>query len=1684
MKKKKLLFFFVLAAVCIVCITTSKSKIDNVEKSIDNYSSDNISALSDEQEVTLTVTPKPVIDIVLAKSKTDTDLSRFKEDLQVELERIGVNKNLVSIVNISAIETQQLSYDVSSSDASTIYNTWDQYPNPNNYLLYGEYICNLYGRTGTPQFQSSGTNAFSQLFIKADTYEAGDLEFNFGIKLHGCGFGSGAVIHYNKEADVAYLVVCSNSSNTIQLRYISNFSSYVSRNEAPENFGTLLTSAPYSQWKTSTNAGLDVTSGYIPVSIKMEKNNIKISISGTQYISYDIPSANYIEKGAVGLFAGCCVSFSDVSTSVKVEKIRRLSEILREPEWNDGSVRVVIAAEDIKDAELSDPSTAAELATRLITDNINIVPWGKPVNEQQFKDLIVANNNNGLYVDNQTYNTSIEQTAAYIKTLVEKLPVNNQYILLNEPIGLSFEPAGVENNTIDEDWPYGKWKVEHDYTYYENDLGQFADSGKYLDDFVNVFNKTGRYVITYRDLPINPTEIFVHRKPIAQIDMQVNGTNVALSSESYDLDEYSKENHGISEEEWKWKVEEDSTWHTGKLTTIDPTKSYIVQLRVKDNQETWSDTVSKYITQSDTAIPVAMFNVVTNPVTVYMDNIQINDMSYDPTGKELVTYLWEVYQDGTKIYSGSTPKTDFTDVTKGKYNIYLTVTNSAGKTSERFGRTIEVIDDTIAPEFVINPVSADWTNESVTVNATFTDEGGSGFKAYQYAITNSQAVPDSYGAEIESSTAAIEITENGENYLHIIAKDNAGNISENRVVGPYKIDKELPDLTLSYEQPTEAIRGAKVTIVGTDNVSGVAKVVFPNGTQTNVAETTYIVTDPGTYTFKVVDKAGNETTKDINVEIVSDGVDVKYVDIGNSNEEIATKVTLSGKVGENYTTEAKEIEGYELVKIPENATGILTIDKQTVVYEYKLNSNVTTKYIDQVTGNEIHDEKVEIYKQDDVYSTSAEEIEGYELVKTPTNKDGIVQREDIIVTYEYRKTTEGVEIQYVDQVTGTKIASSIVKNGVEGTEYTSEAKEIEGYELVKTPDNANGEMTVEKIIVKYEYRLVSYVTVNYEDEITRTHLKEPISTKYLEGQEYTSTQESFDGYTFSKVEGTPNGTMGRANIVITYYYKKNANVIVKYVDMLDGDSSIVADKTINGVEGQEYTTEPIDIDGYEYIRSVGNTSGNMTIEPITVIYKYKKLATLTTTHIDIDNGEEIHDPVVITYKEGDTYEALPQNIAGYVKVEDPEEKTGVMGRENIIRTYKYKRVSDGLVVKYVDVKTNDVLDTKVYTGKVGDVIKLERKSFMYYLLYSKPDYDSVKLTQSHQEVIYYYVRSIKMDVIGIDEETGKELFHTKIEGPEGDPYDEKDMKDLNGYELVEMPANAKGNFNRNDTEIKFVYRRLENKVDASVLVKHIDIDTKEELHTETITGFVGDSYITARKEFAGYGFVKVEGQAKGEMTEEQQVVTYYYSKKSSKVVVTYEDEKGNVIDSEELVGKVGESYEVKVKEIDGYEVVKLPENVKGEFTEEIIEIKVKLQKIHVAPAEKGTIIIKFVDEDGNEIRESAVTTGNEGDTFNLTLPKIDGYEIVGDKVINTKYQKGELVIEAKYKKIENEKPDPEKPGPEKPDPEKPTPEEPSVEPKPEEEAPNTGDINVVLITSIMFVSIVILVKKGIKLNNN
>lgn len=83
-----------------------------------------------------------------------------------------------------------------------------------------------------------------------------------------------------------------------------------------------------------------------------------------------------------------------------------------------------------------------------------------------------------------------------------------------------------------------------------------------------------------------------------------------------------------------------------------------------------------------------------------------------------------------------------------------------------------------------------------------------------------------------------------------------------------------------------------------------------------------------------------------------------------------------------------------------------------------------------------------------------------------------------------------------------KIIVTETINGNLGDTYETNTKELEGYDLISTPENATGTFTENDIIVEYKYDLKNVAIVTYEDLLSNVQ-----SAKYW----YNSENESFIG---------------------------------------------------------------------------------------------------------------------------------------------------------------------------------------------------------------------------------------------------------------------------------------------------------------------------------------------------------------------------------------------------------------------------------------------------------------------------------------------------------------------------------------------------------------------------------------------
>ena len=306
-------------------------------------------------------------------------------------------------------------------------------------------------------------------------------------------------------------------------------------------------------------------------------------------------------------------------------------------------------------------------------------------------------------------------------------------------------------------------------------------------------------------------------------------------------------------------------------------------------------------------------------------------------------------------------------------------------------------------------------------------------------------------------------------------------------------------------------------------------------------------------------------------------LEVNYIDKLTGEPLTEQIVDETKHEGDEYTTEQKTFENYDLIEVPENSTGTMVVE---------------------------------------------------------TDEEGNITNNRTVVTYYYSKKSAGVEEHHIDIRTGEELEEPTLHEGHVGDEYDIKAKEFLSYVVATTdkdgnnvlPENAAGMMTEEKIVVNYYYNQPAKVIVHYVEKATGKEIEEinpetgelQNSQVVIEGfnqDKYETTAKEFEYYTLIESPEEPNGTMKveivkdeegndvvNNTIELYYYYEaKPFNIgVEKEITgiIVNGERRAPTNGKLEKVEIYRKSTESTSVQ-VEYKIKVSNTgevSGNATIE--------------------------------------------------------------------------------------------------------------------------------------------------------------------------------------------------------------------------------------------------------------------------------------------------------------------------------------------------------------------------------------------------------------------------------------------------------------------------------------------------------
>ena len=490
---------------------------------------------------------------------------------------------------------------------------------------------------------------------------------------------------------------------------------------------------------------------------------------------------------------------------------------------------------------------------------------------------------------------------------------------------------------------------------------------------------------------------------------------------------------------------------------------------------------------------------------------------------------------------------------------------------------------------------------------------------------------------------------------------------------------------------------------------------------------------------------------------------------------------------------------------------------------------------------------IEEYKETDRYV-----INNKGKVQVNSNE---LETETVKVTYIPKYT---LTVHHYKENTTEKLGESTEEEKYAGDEYrTSALTNIEeGYELVGAPNNAEGTIEEDTVVIYY-YKLKDLtLTVHHYKEGTEEELAQTETYNKKYGDEYTTNKSNSVAEEYELVEEPSNkeGTI-KENITVNYYYRlKKGKLIVKHLEY--GTNAKLTNDEVE--ENINYTTEYETHESrnipanYILKERTENYSGVIDKEETIVTYYYQKKDSNIVPTITKEGTEEINNinskvnykinykanftdyigTAIITIKDKLPYKIDEANSSLDGGVYNEEEKTITWTEEVEINSYENskKEITKNIEVKYLNIDPKQ----RIITNEVEGNIKGDNKDITV-----ENNYNTRVLIPG--EIIIKY----------IDKSTGEDIIpQIKTTNLVGEDYTLPIEKEIEGYKLIEKPEETEYEYKENTQIIKYYYERIKLKVETKAKeggtiegnenVYYGDDSTKDKIRIKANPGYVID----------------------------------------------------------------------------------------------------------------------------------------------------------------------------------------------------------------------------------------------------
>lgn len=289
----------------------------------------------------------------------------------------------------------------------------------------------------------------------------------------------------------------------------------------------------------------------------------------------------------------------------------------------------------------------------------------------------------------------------------------------------------------------------------------------------------------------------------------------------------------------------------------------------------------------------------------------------------------------------------------------------------------------------------------------------------------------------------------------------------------------------------------------------------------------------------------------------------------------------------------------------------------------------------------------------------------------------------------------------------------------------------------------------------------------------------------------------------------------------------NADSVKAHVYYVDQNGSPFEVPTVlTGAENSNYKTEAKTFEGYHLTAMPKNANGKLTKATGDIVYRYAPdRVTIKTVHQDLNN-QDVSPSVSQSGQVNQYYQTVKATPNGYHQAVDPWNANGVYRTKNDDVKYLYDRNNEKTVVKYVDEKGNLLAPEASVVGKFGANYVADGVKIRGYHLTKTPDNAQGTFSDKNSDVIFVYAPDTEKTKVSYFDIWGNKIANdVVISGQFGDEYAAK-PKTIVGYKLVNASDNAAGKFDIVNSDIHFVYERIDGKPEKNDLatIKHNILD--------------------------------------------------------------------------------------------------------------------------------------------------------------------------------------------------------------------------------------------------------------------